>query len=183
MLKKFLKSYKTIVVCFLFVLTILWVLFFLMPKKITLNSEISQLVFGYSVEDEFNIKDQVSYVLGNTIGSTASIDKNHNVTFYASKFNLLKWKNTCKKIANMKSKAYVEASDNKVVVLCTKDEVSSYLLKADKYVEYFVVKQLVDGVPSERINVEVTVIDESSNEILIYANWPMDEYNIDINEF
>ena len=164
----------------LFILVLLSLLYCVIPYKITLSAELSQLVFVYDSEDSIDIQQQVSYTLGEFVSKTSSLEKDTgNTTLYINKFILFKWLNDCKKELNYFNSEGIEVNNNNVTVNCEKEDVPQTMIYVDAHVRYLVVKQLLSGVSPEKINVKVTFIEKSSGNILIYADWPKEIYNID----
>lgn len=160
---------------------ILWAV---IPRKITLTPELSQLVFVYDSEDSGDVKEQVSYTLGNNVARTVGIEKGSgNTVFFANKVILFKWLKYCKKNCSYADTDGIEAGKSYVRVKCSKEEVPERMIDAEEFIRYSAVKQQFYGNKAQKINIKVEFIEKATGKILISAEWPKEEYNIDRDTF
>lgn len=184
MLEIFSVKFNNKYILFVLFLFFLCLCYCIIPYKIILSPELSQLVFVYDSEDSIDIQQQVSYTLGKAVSNTVELEKDSgNTILSVNKFILFKWLKDCEKHLIYIDSKEIEAKDNEIIVKCSKEDVPRKMIDADEYVRYFVVKQLLSGVTVEKINVKVTFIEEFSDNILISADWPIEEYNVDRNQF
>lgn len=57
------------------------------------------------------------------------------------------------------------------------------MIDADEFIRYNAVKQLFYGNKAQKINIKVEFIEKTTEKILISAEWPKEEYNIDRDTF
>ena len=173
------KNRKKVMWFAIFIIS-LFLLYIIIPYKIILSPQLSQLAFTYDSEDSIDIKEQVSYTLGSGVAKTARVEKDTgNTVLFANKRILFNWLKKCKKNCSYIDSNGIEASDFYVKIKCSKEEVPRKMLDADEFIRYYVVKQLLYGVETEKINIKVEFIEQSTEKVLISAEWPKEEYNID----
>lgn len=166
------------------VLILFVLLYVLIPHKIVLSPRLSQLAFIYDSEDSVDIKEQVSYTLGNGVAKTAKIEKETgNTVLFANKLTLCNWLMKCKKNCSYVNPNGIETNDYNVKIKCSKEDVPRKMIDADEFIRYYVVKQFLYGIETQKINVKVEFIEQTTGEILISADWPKEEYNIDREQF
>ena len=177
----FFKNRKKLCAIALFSMLILWAV---IPRKITLTPELSQLVFVYDSEDSGDVKEQVSYTLGNNVARTVSIEKeSDNIVFFANEVTFFKWLKDCKKNCSYADTDGIETGRSYVKVKCYKEEVPERMIDADEFIRYNAVKQLFYGNKAQKISIKVEFIEKTTGKILISAEWPKEEYNIDRDTF
>lgn len=160
------------------------ILYVIIPYKIILSPELSQLLFVYDSEDSVNIKEQVSYTLGNRVADTAIVEnKTGDTVLYVNKLVLFNWYKKCKKDCTYVDSNGIEASENYVKIKCSKENVPRKMIDADEFVRCYAVKQLLYGIKTQKINVKVDFIEQTTQKVLISAEWPKEEYNIDREYF
>lgn len=162
----------------------LFVLYVITPYKIILSPSLSQLSFSYDSEDSIDIKEQVSYTLGDRVANTAFFDEETgNTVLFVNKFILFKWLKNCEKHCSYVDTNGIEISKSDIKIKCSKEDVPRKMIDVDEFVRYSVVKQLLYGTNTQKINVNVEFIEQTTNNVLISAEWPREEYNIDIELF
>ena len=111
------------------------------------------------------------------------IEESDNIVFFANKVTLFKWLKDCKKNCSYADTDGIETGRSYVKVKCYKEEVPERMIDADEFIRYNAVKQLFYGNKAQKINIKVEFIEKTTEKILISAEWPKEEYNIDRDTF
>lgn len=175
---------RKIVKWLVLVLISLFILYFIVPYKIILSPRLSELAFTYDSEDSVDIKEQVSYTLGSRVAKTAIVEKETGDTvLFVNKLILFNWLKKCKKNCSYVDSNGIEVGKSYIKIKCSKEEVPRKMIDADEFIRYYVVERLFYGIETRKIILNVEFIEQTTGNVLISAEWPKEEYNIDREHF
>lgn len=175
---------RKVVKWFVLLLISLFILYVIIPYKIILSPKLSELVFAYDSEDSVDIQEQVSYTLGDRVAENAIVEKETgNTVLLVNKLILLNWLKKCKKNCSYIDSNGIELSESHIKIKCSKEDVPKKMIDVDEFVRCCVVEQLLYGIETQKIILNIEFIEQTTENVLISAEWPKEEYNIDREQF
>lgn len=178
-------NFHKIIILILILICILCLFYYFKPQKYVISPIVSQMLFGYSEDDEIDISEQISYSLGNRASKTACYDKSGNTVFLANRSELIKCKNKCKLAYDtLDYRDFVTmSSDCQTITIKDSDNLGLCIVKSELVFQYCILKQILDNISSKDIKIQVIIFDELNNKTVCGIKWPEQDPLIAFNDY
>lgn len=179
------KYHKVIMLFLLALICVLCLVYTYIPRKYVISPVVSQILFGYSEEDEIDISEQISYSLGNQVSEKAYYDISGNVVFYANRTELKELKHKLKiRYDTFDYSDFVTmSSDCDTITIKDSDDLRLCIVKSYMVFQYCILDQLLNNINPNDVNIRVIIIEESSDKKVCDISWPKQDPLIAFNDY